>query len=80
MYICEMVLNVLTDQNNLEISCTAVFLFNTLPVSVLGLLRFDYCLFCCYVVSSISSPFRRLFQADHMADEKTRPQHHTLFD
>ena len=31
--------------------------------------------FCCYVVSSISSPFRRLHQADHIAEGKARPQH-----
>ena len=39
-----------------------------------GLLQFDYCLFGCYVVSSISSPFIRLRQADHIAEGKARPQ------
>ena len=34
-------------------------MFTSLPVSALGLLRFDYCLFCCNVVSSINSPFGR---------------------
>ena len=46
-------------------------------VSALGLLQFDYCLFC-YVVSSISSPFRRLYQADHTAEGKAKPQHREL--
>ena len=41
--------------------------FTSLPVSALGLLQFDYCLFFCYVVSLISSPFRRLRQVDHIA-------------
>ena len=31
--------------------------------------------FCCCVVSSICSPFRRLYQADHIAEGKARPQH-----
>ena len=50
----------------------------SLPVSALGLLQFDNSLFCCYLVSSISSPFRRLRQADHIAEGKARPQHREL--
>ena len=39
----------------------------SLPVLALGLLQFDHCLFCCYVVSSISRPFRRSWlQADRL--------------
>ena len=34
--------------------------------------------FCCCVVSSISSPFRRLYQADHIGEGKTRAQHREL--
>ena len=49
-----------------------------LPVSALGRLQFDYCLFCCYVVSLISSPFRRLRQAVHIAEGKARRQHREL--
>ena len=49
-----------------------------LPVPALGLLQFYYCLFCCYVVSLISSPFTRLCQADHIAEGKARPQHREL--
>ena len=45
-----------------------------LPVSALGLLQFDDCLFCFCIISSISMPFRRLCQADHIAEGKTRPQ------
>ena len=55
-----------------------VFFDTGLPVSALGLLQFAYCLLCCYVVSSISSPFRRLRQADHIAEGKARPQHQEL--
>ena len=34
--------------------------------------------FCCCVVSLISSPFRRLYQADHIGEGKARPQHQEL--
>ena len=39
---------------------------------------FLFCLFCCYVVSSTSSPFRRLRQADPIVEGKARPQHREL--
>ena len=35
-------------------------------------------LFVFYVVSSISTPFRRLQRADHIAEGKARPQHQEL--
>ena len=54
-----------------------VFVF-VLSVSALGLLQFDYCLFCFYVVLSVSSPFRILRQADHIAEGKARPRHREL--
>ena len=37
-----------------------------------------YCLFLLCVVSSISSPFRRLNQADHIAKGQARTQHREL--
>ena len=58
-----------------QYSCLKIYQFQHLDSFDLTI----YCLFCCYVVSSISSPFRWLFQADQMADEKTRPQRCTLF-